>query len=374
MKKTVTVNRTLLQRVVAGVDGVVPRAVRMLPVAGLIQLTCSGTKMHITGTDTTAWLTGVIDLPEPVEANALVEAEKLVGAVSNADTDTVSLTFEGKPERVLVKYGRSTFRLTSVASTKQFPAATPAPDDALLVRLDGSRLAKAIRKVAFAAATNDVRHYLQSVAFQGSGTTLTLVATNGHQLAKVDIALDVTLPRDISALLPRELLGVLTKLCEADQVDLKFGSKLHVSAGAFDGMLPLIEASYPEWKRVVPAGHPVKVRADRQALLAAIRRTSFCLDKAQKGIVLDLDAENAKLKLSSQDTENNAVEDEIPVTTEGTPGIAMQYGISSVYLQEAVNVVESSEVEINLKDSNTALVVRDEKSPEWLSIIMPMRI
>ncbi|WP_194725543.1 DNA polymerase III subunit beta [Noviherbaspirillum malthae] len=368
MKQSVTVNTAVLQRTLANVERII-RPTPLLPVCAYLNIVCEDGKMVVTGTDCQGWLVAEIPLPIPIKATALIDAKKLAGAVSTATTETTTLTFEDSPKRLIVKSGRSVFRLASASGAMEFPGPTTIDrGDASVFEVSGPVLAKAIRKVAFAAARGDIRHFLNGVAIQGDGQQLSLIGTNGHQLAKTSIALTAPLERGVNIILAVEYLGILARFCEADNITVAIGRKLEIRTSSLLCHLPLIEGQFPDWGRVIPKDNPCQLTVNRTALTEAITRVSYCMNEKQKAVWLKASSDSGLLTVRSQDDENQ-VEDEIEAQNQG-----LEVSLSHVYLKDVISVIENTDVVISSRDHGSSVLFLDKSDPNWLAVIMPMRI
>lgn len=373
MKKSFSVLTVDLRRALGAVEQVIPR-VHQLPVCGSVLIECVGRTMRLTGTDIQAWMTGRVELDSEVNASALVNASMLTRAVANAEGERISITFEDKQHRVVLKSGGATVRLVTTGQISDFPSAAPIPSDGVAISLPGKQVARVLRRVAYAAARADVRKFLESVAIQGSGSTLTFVATNGHQLAKTSIALEQPLAAPIDVKLPREMVNAMLRLCEEETVDLRFGKKIYVTAGDYEAQLPTLEGTYVQWRRVIPTAHPFKITVARAPLSAAVKRAlSFSISKKSKGIELHFDGSAGRLRISSESDENT-IEDELSFVVEKGGDMNLRLGVSAEYLADALEVIDSEEVRMVLRDPIESFGVFDDKDDEWISVIMPMRL
>lgn len=122
---------------------------------------------------------------------------------------------------------------------------------------------KALKFVSHAKAKNDVRYYLNAVHFEFTGGLLTMVATDGHRMAVVEVAAP-DMP-DAQYLLSGADIDVLLKAVKPDlgstmlhprekRVEFHCGTQV-INCAEVDG-------KFPDWRRVVridakPKGTPI---------------------------------------------------------------------------------------------------------------------
>lgn len=121
----------------------------------------------------------------------------------------------------------------------------------------------ALKFASHAAASKDIRYYLNGVLFEFRGTTLTLVGTDGHRMAYVELEADVndyttTLDFIVSAESVKLLLaaykgastGRVSFEASADNV----GTPRLTVRGSQSVECRSIKGKYPDWRRVCKSG------------------------------------------------------------------------------------------------------------------------
>ena len=127
--------------------------------------------------------------------------------------------FSSAPEGMTMKYNGSRFRLNT-SPTDNFPA-TPQADEFTLA-MPSETLATMIRATLFAASKNANG---SNYALEGANLTIDaagarMVATDGHRLMCVERT-DVTSPEDISVLIPKASLGIIAKLLDVTDAEVR---------------------------------------------------------------------------------------------------------------------------------------------------------
>jgi len=116
--------------------------------------------------------------------------------------------------------------------------------------------ADTIKALLTIAPKNDIRHYLNSVCIDVRASDAVAVATDGHKL----LALPLTLTDDAPALVPgqyiirREALeGVKAVLKRPLTITIDATARMAtIDNGSTVASSPLMDATYPDWRRVVP--------------------------------------------------------------------------------------------------------------------------
>lgn len=268
-----------------------------------------------------------------------------------------------------------------------FPLMDGRPDPAaggsqpVRLTMPGKRLARQIGCVEFAMATQDVRYYLNGLLLEWRGTSLNLVATNGHCLAAIAMQAGIE-GGDGAAILPRDTAHMLQRLAlEAGNADLSLevnGRLLRVAHGGVELISKLIDGRFPEWRRVVPPGPFTALwTLPVEDLTHALGRVRILAHDKYHGVRVEClapDLDRILLRAVNQ------VEDEAEEALElEEPSAApVEIGMNIDYLQGALGACPTPTITLHLTDGTSAAkltpgeVTADEwqDDPEW--VVMPM--
>src|SRR5689334_14091834 len=90
--------------------------------------------------------------------------------------------------------------------------------------LPRTALQEMVAKTQFAITGEDTRYFLNGAKFVLKPDSLTLVATDGHRLALVEVKHAVGVPQEIGVILPKKTLLELGKLLAEGEADVVFES------------------------------------------------------------------------------------------------------------------------------------------------------
>lgn len=232
------------------------------------------------------------DIQVDQEGSTCVRASDLNSIIREMAADevfTMELVATGDANQgshVLITAKGSDYKLAAF-NTKDFPTFTKA--DAPLLELSSQDLAIMLDRVAYAIAEKDVRHYLMGMLVElGADGKIRCVATDGHRLALAEGEMGQKLDKDLQILMPRKaaqvLKGIIGPGAKDQKVTISSENKdvqevTHVSLnyGAFCLSTRLIEATYPNYREVLPEdGAAVNggFTAPWQSMRQAIDRTS----------------------------------------------------------------------------------------------------
>lgn len=123
--------------------------------------------------------------------------------------------------------------------------------------MDMQSFISALRFVSHASAVRDVRHYLKGVLFEFSADKLVLVGCDGARLAAVTLppVADVQGSFIVSNASVKQIVSMFGKDKTGNALFKNDGKQLALSSifGASYN-LEVADGTYPDWRRVVPAG------------------------------------------------------------------------------------------------------------------------
>src|SRR5690606_10569649 len=291
------------------VIGVVERK-QTMPVLANVLLSAKGNRLSVTGTDLEVELvaSGEVSVAQPGEIT--VPGRKLLDIAKSLPSDaTVTVAVEG--EKVKVSAGRSRFTLSSL-SASEFPV-VESINATQTITLPQAELARLIAKTHFSMAQQDVRYYLNGTLLETDGKMLRAVATDGHRLAIAETALPGG-GKGIQAqqvIVPRKgVLELQRILGSSGEVEIAIGTNhVRLQIGDIRFTSKLIDGKFPEYSRVIPASPGKIIVVDRDAIRAALQRTSILSNEKYRGVRVSLATDSVKLQ--AHNPEQEEAQDEV---------------------------------------------------------------
>ncbi len=301
------------------------------------------------------------------EGQFVVEAATFLEIVKNLPSDLVELELEGS--NLVVSSGRSKFNLPTM-DPSEFPEIITADTDKHM-EIDTSILDEMIDKVMFAAATDEFMKNLNGVYWELMGSTLRLVASDGFRLALMDqpVELGVEMGFLISLRGMKELSNVVANTSEPT-LKLKFdGKRFAVQAGDVEVVMRVVDADFPDYRRVLPESYTTRVVISRDELLDSLKRMSVMARKGSEAVKLEV--EPGLIVLTSRSPDHGEAVEELEAEVEGE-GITTAF--NPKFLVESVRRVDTAEVELLFVNQTAPLKIKPLEREDYFYIIMPIRI
>lgn len=343
-----------------------------------VRLKAADNKLETTATDNDLAVQGVAEAFVDQPGATTVGAQKLFEIVSKIPEGVmVALEVQDGGSRLAVTAGKARFSLATLGA-EAFPDMTKV-DGGVSLTLASADIKKLLDKVSFAASTDETRAYLTGVylhVVSGDKTdngepALRAVATDGHRLAKADLPCPAGAADMPGVILPKKCVTELRKLAdEAKEINLVVSEKkLQAEAGDIILTSKVIDASYPDYERVIPQGNNAELTVSRRSLMQAVGRVSILSHEKTRSVRFGI-AEGQVTMTSNNPDQESAVE-EVKVDFSGSP---LEIGFNARYLEDIGNQVGADDIHFFFKDSASPVLVRDPADGASLFVVMPMRV
>ena len=131
----------------------------------------------------------------------------------------------------------------------------------------------------------------------------------------------------------------------------------------------VVDGKFPDYNRVIPAGHAKRILLPRTELLASLQRAAILSNEKFRGVRLVLGAD--QLKIICTNSEQEEAEEELEVAYKGDP---LDIGFNITYLLDALSNLSVERVRFAFGDANSSALVTMPERDDYKYVVMPMRI
>ena len=362
-----TAGREALLKPLQAVIGVVERR-QTMPILANVLLVAKDGQLAITATDLEVELVAVAEVGVDAAGEVTVPGRKLLD-ICRALPDDAEVSIGQSGEKLNIRSGKSKFSLTTLPAA-EFPTVEDI-NSSESISVPQDVLARLLDKTHFSMAQQDVRYYLNGLLIETGGKALRSVATDGHRLALCEVELDENSGSEKQVIVPRKGILELQRLLGGDgDIQIELGSN-HVRI-QLDGIRftsKLIDGRFPEYERVIPQDTSNALSADRGLFRAALQRTAILSNEKYRGIRLII--RNGGVILQAHNPEQEEAEEELEAAYEGEE---IEIGFNVNYLLDALDAIESDEVNLALVDGNSSCLIREPGKDDCKYVVMPMRL
>ena len=339
-----TISREKLQEGLAAVAPAVPSKTT-LPVLANLLVQTSDKGIRLSGTDLDIAVSTEVTADVESAGGITIPARKLSEIARELPPAPVKISSSGD-QRITLECGRSKFKLLGLPKS-EFPA-FPAVQFEKASRIPSGDLQKLISHTAFAASTEESRPILNGVLWELKGANMQMVATNGHRLAKMEVAARATGGKAPAHefIIPPKALDHIRRLFPAEEeLEVAQGDNHVGFRSPFTSVYTrLIEGPYPSYEQVIPKDNDKYAIVDRQALISALKRMSVVASDQTHRIRLSFNSGMVKFSVSTPDL--GEAQDELPVRYTGDP---LDIGFNAAYLLEILRYLPTDEVKMTFK-------------------------
>ena len=290
----------------------------------------------------------------------------------------IELETLGGRNEVALRSGRSTFTLACLPP-EDFPVMSAGELPHRFV-LSAGELRTLIDRTRFAISTEETRYYLNGIYLHATKSNevpvVRAVATDGHRLARIEMTAPEGAAGMPGIIVPRKTVLELRKLVDEgdEEVQVALGeAKIRCAIGEAELTSKLIDGTFPDYDRVIPAGNDKLLEVDCKSFAEAVDRVSTISTERSRAVKLAI--ERGSLVVSATSPENGTAVEELEVRYQSTP---IEIGFNSRYLLDITDQIVGEYVQFLMADAGSPTIVRDGASEasgaNALYVLMPMRV
>jgi len=246
------------------------------------------------------------------------------------------------------------------------------------VALPPTALKEMVAKTQFAITGEDTRYFLNGALFVLRPESMSLVATDGHRLALVNVGRNGAAKKEgdepAKAILPKKTLSELARLLgeSEDAITYERGEN-HLFFNVGDRMLisRMIDGQFPAYERVIPKGNDKHIEFERDRLTNAVRRVALLSNERSRAVKFQID--KGKVDVTSSSPELGEAKETLTVDYNGAP---LQICFNAQYVLDFLSAVTTDVVALEVKDevSQAVMTPVGAEGYDYTYVIMPMRV
>ena len=273
--------------------------------------------------------------------------------------------------KVSIRAGYASFTI-SAESADDYPE-LPDVNEGKAIRIPQNKLKELISGTIFAVSENQGRPIHTGVKFEVTDTSITAIAVDGFRLARRTYHPEAPTARELSFVVPAAGLKEVEKIVtdSEDNAAFTLGSK-HIlfQIGSATLVCRLLDGEFLDWRRVVPTNCPIKLVANVSDLASSVERVGLIVSEKYKSPVRCVFSHQELLMRTS--TTIGAAEDKCAIAGDGKE---LELGFNVRYLADALRVVPSDEVTLELTNGLSPIVLTpvDDKF-DFAYMVLPVRI
>lgn len=370
----VIIERSNLLKSLNHVHRVVERR-NTIPILSNALLTAEGASLEMKATDLDLEMNEATPARVEQAGSTTVPAHLLYDIVRKLpDGAEVMLKVDEGGAAMSVISGRTSFRLQCLPAS-DFPALSSGTFPHIF-RLEAAALKGLVEKTQFAISTEETRYYLNGIYFhthENNGKLkLRAVATDGHRLARAEMDAPAGTEGMPGIIIPRKTVSELQKLVDNPDVPVTTEvseSKIRFTIGPVILTSKLIDGTFPDYQRVIPANNDKKLVLDRQEFASAVDRVSTI--SSERGRAVKLSIAEGQVTLAVNNPDSGSATEEVAAEYSSDP---IDIGFNAKYLLDVAGQLTGSEAHFLLADAGSPTLIQDAADENTLYVLMPMRV
>jgi DNA polymerase-3 subunit beta len=366
----IVLDQAKLNQKLQAVSAVVPSKTT-LSILSNVLFDADGGELKLTATDLDLSMTTTLQAKVEEPGKICVQAKKIGEIVRSLPPLEVKISTV-KAGHVRIQCGKSDFKIAT-QEADEFPKVTDRMADKGF-SVPGETLNHMVERVIHAVSQDLSRLALTGVLWEFDKTKFSMVATDGHRLAKVVRSEKLAAGDVKEVIVPAKALQQLQRLAP-EEGDVRVGvnqNYIMFDLGHTFLHSRLLEGPFPNYRPVIPAANNNKLTVEREALAQATRRVSILANTLTHQIKFGLRPDAVALSVSTPDL-GEAQEDVVAAYA----GPEIDIGFNAVYLLDILKSMGSADVEFALDRSDNAAIVHpvpEADGSEFFCLLMPLRL
>lgn len=339
-----------------------------LPVLNNVLIVAESGKLTMSATDLEVAITAKMNGKVDADGKITIPARMLSDFVANNRDGSIDIALKGLTLHLKSEHYNANIK---GIDAEEFPT-IPSSNKKSFIKIKSTDLAEALRKVTFAAASDDTRPVLAGVLLKFDGKYLKLAATDSYRLAEKTIELsDEVESREV--IVPARTMNEVARIISQGEPDGEIElildeNQVFFNMGDVQVVSRLIEGNYPPYAQIIPASSKIIVKADLSQTLGALKMSSlFAKDLANN---IKLIVGDKKLIVKSAAGESGDTTSEIEAETSGGN---LEIAFNARYLMDVMGVLSGKKVEIKLNDDSAAGIISSDKDEDYVYLAMPLK-
>ena len=310
-----------------------------LPVLNNVLIRVNNKKVSLITTNLDMAIIDFLPVSDSKDGVITVPAKLLAEFVSNLPKGE-KVKIASKDTKITISAGKYTSTINGTPAD-DFPELPEINEkNAVIFKMSVDDFKTGISEVAIASSNDLTRPALTGIYFNTNDKTLAIAATDGYRLAEKKLIKDVK--SEISVIVPTNSLQEVLRAIndEMEEIEISFNDDLvRFRLGEIEVISKLIDASFPDYRRLIPKDNNIKLELNREEVTRVTRLAALFARNVNGSIVCESKKPNLfSVKSVASELGENDSSIETDVNEEG------KVTLNSRFLMDALNVLEDKDI------------------------------
>ena len=351
-----------------------------LPILNNILFKVSDNKISMTATDLEVSINCWIGAEVMNKGKTTIPAKQLAEFINSIPPEKVDASLDNNT--VYFETQNNTAQFNTIASDDYPKVPSIKKKDKPILKLGKKDILKAVNRVSFATAKDDIKPVLSGILIEISQENINFVATDGLRLSKQTLELSSKVEQELQLLVPAKALEELAKIISefTSEEDDEFVEIYHLEDknqvifkySDIELVSRLIDGQFPEYRQIIPTGYQTKCEFNRASIMNSLKVVNIIArnilgNKIEMGVKI---SEN-KIDLTAAQSEIGSNQSEFEVQGEGED---LKIAFSGKFLLDVLNHIDEEDLVFECTTSTAPVVFKLKNDPSFINLIMPMRV
>lgn len=336
-----------------------------LPILANVLLKTTNNQLSIAATNLDIAITEYCGAKVTEDGSITVPARLMQDFISNLPHGVIDLDLKANKLHI------STDQYESVINgvvADDFPV-MPAITEGKTWSIAAQQLKKGLQQIIFAASNDQTRPVLTGVLLHVVDGNVYLAATDSHRLAEKRLGES---SEAYSLLIPATAMQDLLRITGDLEADIKITSddqQVLFQAGDVELVARLIDATYPDYRRLIPAEFAVTATVKRSDLVNVTKVSSLFARESAGSITVNVEEANQQISVRS-------VASQLGENTSNANGQVNGSGsitLNSRYLLDALQAMSGEHVSFCFNGKLEPVLIKDPAADDYNHIVMPLK-
>lgn len=323
------------------------------------------THVHLYSTNLTTYFHTSFPYKEKEPIQVIIEPRKVIEFLNLLNPGEIKIELSDKQVIIRQEKTKGSF---PVMSAEEFPLPPSIKESEQ--KLDSTFFLDNLPLLLFTASSDETRPTLTGINFVNAESELLMVATDGFRLSLIKKKAMGEIP---SMIIPSDFLQeVLKSVREVKDVEFAFSREekmVKFTVGEDEYYSRLIDGEFPAFERVLLTESKTKIKLDRSELIRNVKLISIFARDYSNVVIAEFNKEGMTMRPKKEANQENTAFQDIQMEGEDQR-IAFNYK----FLLDLLNHIQDDEVTIEILRADAPVAFKVEKNPDFLHIIMPVRI
>jgi DNA polymerase-3 subunit beta len=367
----IIVNKAEFQKSITKIEGIISSRELKSQLSNIL-FEADHDTLKLTATDLEVFLKTIIECNVHEPGEITLPARKISQITKTIRGDEVELSSNESFETVILdKSGVSNARFAILGLPKsEFPT-IPKIDEESLIEFPNSIFLDMLKQTSYAIAEEDSRFVFNGLYLVSEGPNVTLVATDGKRMSKIEREFSTELLFKDGIIIPFKAIREIQKILDSggNAKLALIGNQLFIQCGDVELLCNLIEGQFPNYNQVIPKEFGFEAVIDREALFNSIKSVSVLANEQSKQIRFSFDKN--KLTIVAHTPEVGEADDYLSCEYDGD---ALNIGFNFSYILDAIQNIPDEKLKLGINSETAPLVIQNNNDDNFVAVIMPMKL